>query len=76
MPDQGKGRHKFAYVPFGLGPRFCIGEPFAKLEATLILARVTQRFDLNLKPGQEIEMRSISTLRPIPGIYVTIQPKG
>ncbi|HEY6085679.1 MAG TPA: cytochrome P450, partial [Nitrospira sp.] len=49
-----KERPQFAYFPFGGGARVCIGEHFAKLEATLILAMAVQRFKFHLVPGQHI----------------------
>src|SRR5262249_27673878 len=44
-----------AYLPFGAGTRMCIGESFALMEATLILATVAQRYRLTGFPGQEVE---------------------
>jgi cytochrome P450 len=56
---------RFAYVPFGGGQRVCIGSSFAQLEATLLLARIAQRFRLALaNPGQPIQPLPVVTLRP------------
>lgn len=76
LPEGRKGQHRFAYIPFSGGPRFCIGESFAKLEAVLILAMVSQRFEVNLVPGQRIDMRSLGTLRPAPGVNVLLVPRA
>ena len=73
LPEARKGQHRFAYIPFSSGPRFCIGESFAKLEAVLILAMVAQRFEVNLVRGQRIDMRSLGTLRPAPGVDVMMR---
>jgi cytochrome P450 len=73
LPEGRKDRHRFAYIPFSSGPRFCIGESFAKLEAVLILAMVAQHFEVNLVPGQTIAMRSLGTLRPTPGVTVLLK---
>ncbi len=74
-PEQSKGRNRFAYIPFSGGPRFCIGDSFAKMEAVLLLAMVVQRFDVNLVAGQNIDMRNLGTLRPAPGINVLLKER-
>jgi cytochrome P450 len=61
---------RFAYFPFGGGPRQCIGNSFALIEAILILAAIAQRFRLSLVPGQRITPTPYVTLRPEPGIRV------
>jgi cytochrome P450 len=58
-----KARHKYAYIPFGGGPRGCIGFPFAMMEMPLVLARVLQRFRLSLVPGFEVVPESAISLR-------------
>jgi cytochrome P450 len=57
---------KYAYLPFGAGPRLCIGSSFAMTEATLLLATIARKFRLELLPGQQ----------PIPQPSVTLRPKG
>lgn len=59
---------KFAYFPFGGGPRVCIGASFAMMEATLLLAAIVPRFRLALAPGQRVKLWPSITLRPKPGI--------
>lgn len=68
-----KPRHKLAYVPFGAGPRTCIGASFARTEAVLILATLGQRFRLKLRPGHPVEPQSRLTLRPRHGLPMTIE---
>jgi len=63
---------RFAYFPFGGGPRVCVGASFAMLEATLLLAMVEQKFRLQLAPGQSVEPVASVTLRPKDGIHVTV----
>jgi len=58
---------RFAYFPFGGGPRQCIGNAFATMEAVLILATIAQRFRLSMQPGQHITPTPYITLRPEPG---------
>jgi cytochrome P450 len=64
---------RFAYFPFGGGPRVCIGAGFAMMEAVLLLATIAQKFQIDLIPGQTIEMLPSVTLRPKTGIQVTVR---
>ncbi|HET9142742.1 cytochrome P450 [Actinophytocola sp.] len=66
LPDAAAGRHRYAFLPFGGGRRQCVGGGFAMLEATLLLAAITQRFRLDLVPGA----------RPVPQPTVTLRPGG
>lgn len=66
-------RPRFAYMPFGGGPRICIGASLAMTEATLILAVLAQRFRVRLKPGQEITLQARITLRPKNGLLTILE---
>lgn len=66
------GLPRFAYFPFGGGPRVCIGAGFAMMEATLLLATIAQRFRLRLTPGQKVEPLPSITLRPKNGIRMEL----
>jgi cytochrome P450 len=57
-------RPKFVYLPFGAGPRQCIGNQFALIEAQLVLASLAQRYRLNLVPGHRVDPWPLITLRP------------
>ena len=67
-----KARPQFGYFPFGGGARVCIGEHFAKMEGTLILASIAQRFILSLAPGPTIVPEPKMTLRPKTGIVMRV----
>jgi len=66
---------RFAYFPFGGGPRQCIGNSFALMEAILILATVAQKFRLKLVPGHAVVPLASITLRPRYGIRVTLESR-
>lgn len=63
---------KYAYFPFGGGPRFCIGNTFAMMEIVLVLATIGQRFRLPLVPDHPVSIFPAMSLRPKDGIKVTI----
>ncbi|MCK6535974.1 MAG: cytochrome P450 [Polyangiaceae bacterium] len=65
-------RHRFSYIPFGGGPRICIGNEFALTEAALILARVTQRCRLSLASAEPPAVEALVTLRPQGGLPMQI----
>lgn len=67
-PERVAARPRFAYLPFGAGPRICIGAAFAMAEAMLILATIAQRYRLRLKPGHPVEPQGLITLRPRYGL--------
>src|SRR5438105_2790983 len=64
---------KFAYFPFGGGPRQCIGNSFATMEAVLLLAAIAQRFRLRLAPGHAVELLPAMSLRPRGGVRVKLE---
>lgn len=67
---------KYAYFPFGGGPRLCIGQQFALIEATLILAMLIQQGTWQLLPWQRITPQPAITLRPKRGVLVQIHDRA
>lgn len=74
-PEIEKARHRFAYIPFGAGHRVCIGNAFAMMEATLIIAHMAQHFRFGLQPGQEVNRRAYITMSPSNGLQMTIHKR-
>jgi cytochrome P450 len=70
-----KERHRFAYFPFGGGPRICIGNTFAITEATLASAMILQHYEIDLVPGHSLEEDPVITLRPKHGIPVRLRAR-
>jgi len=66
-----KERTPFTHLPFGGGPRGCIGGHYAMLQILMILSVVLRRYDFELVPGQEIEARAMVILRPRHGIRMS-----
>ena len=66
---------RFAYFPFGGGPRQCIGNTFALMETVLVLALMAQRYRPTLLPGHPVEPWPTFTLRPRFGIKAVITPR-
>jgi cytochrome P450 len=76
-PEREKLLPRHAYLPFGAGPRSCIGMYFALMEGQLLLAILAQRHHFTLVPGQIIEPDSVhyGTLKPATPVYITIKKR-
>jgi cytochrome P450 len=75
-PDADPGRPRYAYFPFAGGPRVCIGESFAWMEAVLVVATIAQRRRLRLVPGHPIALQPQITLRPKHGLAMVAEPRS
>lgn len=64
-----------AYLPFGGGPRLCIGKAFARMEAVLVLATVAQRYRMTPVPGQRVAPDPVVTLRPRHGLKMMLSAR-
>ena len=72
-PENVAARHRFAYLPFAAGHRNCIGAGQALVELKLIVARIAQRFDLELAPGHKVEPAPGTTMFPRYGMKMRIR---
>jgi cytochrome P450 len=70
-----KARPRHAYMPFGAGPRVCIGNHFALMEAHLIVATIAQRWRFRLAQHPDIEPEPLVTLRPKGGVHVEVMSR-
>ena len=71
---KGQEQHRFGFIPFGGGPRLCIGNRFAYTEAITILAMVSRAFELHLPEDGHTETEALVTLRPKKGLPMLIKP--
>jgi cytochrome P450 len=75
LPGAQQDRPKFAYFPFGGGPRICIGNHFAMIEGPLVLAALAQRFHFRPAPGHAVTLDPTFTLRPGTGVHLVVRKR-
>lgn len=73
LPERSQGRHRLAALPFGAGPRVCIGQLLAVNEILLILATLAQQFELDLASDTPVELLHNITLRPKGGLPMRVR---
>lgn len=76
MPGQSQKHHRFAYFPFGGGPRVCIGMQLAIMEGIIVIARVLQQFLLTPADDRPVVPDATFTLRPRHGLKVILKPRS
>jgi cytochrome P450 len=67
---------RFAYFPFGGGPRLCIGQSFAWLEAVIILSSIARSWRLSEAPGNRVQLQPAITLRPKYGMHMQLHARA
>jgi cytochrome P450 len=72
-PEGSRDRPRYAYLPFGAGPRFCVGSHLGMMEAVLVVAMVAREFRLRLPPGRRVVPEPMLSLRVRGGLPMTVQ---
>ena len=75
LPERSKGRHRYAYIPFAIGHRNCMGSVQAIVNAKINIATIAQRYTLKLAPGQRIEPEARTTMRPRFGMRMIVESR-
>lgn len=71
LPEVSRTRPKYAFIPFGLGPRVCIGRQFAMMVMKIIITRILERFEIELPSrSYTVRLQPLITLKPLKGIWL------
>ncbi len=75
LPERVAKRHKFAFFPFGGGPRLCIGRPLAMMQLQFMTAMVAQHYHLHAVSGHPVQYGALLSLHPLHGIKMTLHKR-
>ena len=75
-PAQREGRPRYAYIPFGAGPRFCVGNSLGLMEATFAIAMIARELRLVKVPGHQVVAEPMLSLRVRGGLPMTVHSAG
>ncbi len=75
LPDRAADRPRYAYIPFGGGPRFCVGSQLGTMEAIFVLAVLARELRLRGRPGHEAVPEPMLSLRVRGGLSMTVHPQ-
>lgn len=73
LPENSEGRSQFAYIPFGAGHRFCVGQGLAEVQTKVIASMISQRFELDRLSDRPIETQPGTVMRPTGGMTMRIR---
>lgn len=76
LPEKEALRHKGAWLPFGVGPRVCIGNAFALMEGPIVMATLMRNLTFDINPGRPVEPDAFATLRPKGGVPAVVRRRG
>jgi len=75
LPEVANERPRYAYYPFGAGPRICIGNHFALMEGAILIATISQAFRIRIQNTHEIGLKSVGVLKPSEPIIATVEAR-
>lgn len=75
-PDNSKKRHSWSFIPFSGGPRTCIGNMFALVESSILIAQMLRRFDIEVQSCDDVKPLAVVTMRPSKPVRVVLSRRA
>jgi cytochrome P450 len=73
--EETERRHPISFLPFGLGPRACIGEKLSRMEMKMLLSSIIREFKIHPSKKVKVEMEQVLTLRPKNGVFLSLEKR-